>query len=187
MTHLSFWPGRHEAPPKPVDLIDDAEGCGAMTAAAHLRAAEPEVFTTLTHPGAGRLVFGDKKRPELGTGVLGRVMREMNRRTDVGLRWSVEGVGAILMVRLGRKFMQPVAVISIEHVGQQLGTSSAPLARKTQPPGKRQRREPDLLTQRPRPRSTATCISDPSTRRGRGLRPAGRTRTAPRRSSRHGL
>lgn len=26
------------------------------------------------------------------TGVLERVMREMNRRTDVGVRWSVEGV-----------------------------------------------------------------------------------------------
>ncbi|MGH9267871.1 MAG: transposase, partial [Acidimicrobiales bacterium] len=80
-------------------LIDDAEGCGAMSAAAHLRAAEGEVFTFLTHPGAGRLMFGDKGRPELGTGVLERVMREMNRRTDVGVRWSVEGVRAILMVK----------------------------------------------------------------------------------------
>ncbi|CAN5156537.1 hypothetical protein BH18ACT4_BH18ACT4_13620 [soil metagenome] len=86
------------------DLIDDAEGCGAMAAAAHLRAAEPEVFTFLTHPGAGRLLFGDKGRPELGTGVLERVMREMNRRTDVGVRWSIEGVRAILMVKLGRKY-----------------------------------------------------------------------------------
>ncbi len=85
-------------------LIDDAEGCGAMVAAAHLRAAEPEVFTFLTHPGAGRLLFGDKGRPELGTGVLERVMREMNRRTDVGVRWSVEGVRAILMVKLQRKY-----------------------------------------------------------------------------------
>jgi transposase-like protein len=86
------------------DLIDDAEGCGARAAAAHLRAAEGEVFTFLTHPDAGRLVFGDKGRPELGTGVLERVMREMNRRTDVGVRWSVEGVRAILMVKLQRKY-----------------------------------------------------------------------------------
>ncbi len=87
-----------------VDLIDDAEACGAMAAGAHLRAASDEVFTFLTHPGAGRLLFGDKGRPELGTGVLERVMREMNRRTDVGVRWSIEGVRAILMVKLGRKY-----------------------------------------------------------------------------------
>jgi len=86
------------------DLIDDTEGCGAQAAAAHLRAAEGEVFTFLTHPTAGRLVFGDKGRPELGTGVLERVMREMNRRTDVGVRWSVPGVRAILMVKLQRKY-----------------------------------------------------------------------------------
>jgi len=85
------------------ELIDDAEGCGAMAAAAHLRAADAEVFTFLTHPGAGRLLFGDKGRPELGTGVLERVMREMNRRTDVGVRWSIPGVRAILMVKLQRK------------------------------------------------------------------------------------
>ncbi|MGH9188983.1 MAG: transposase [Acidimicrobiales bacterium] len=86
------------------ELVDDATGCGAMAAAAHLRAAEDEVFTFLTHPGAGRLLFGDKGRPELGTGVLERVMREMNRRTDVGVRWSVEGVRSILMVKLQRKY-----------------------------------------------------------------------------------
>jgi len=86
------------------DLIDDAEGCGAMAAAAHLRGAETEVFTFLTHPAAGRLLFGDKGRAELGTGVLERVMREMNRRTDLGVRWSVEGVRAILMVKLQRKY-----------------------------------------------------------------------------------
>ncbi|MGH9151930.1 MAG: transposase [Acidimicrobiales bacterium] len=86
------------------DLIDDTEGCGAWAAAAHLRAATGEVFTFLTHPDAGRLVFGDKGRPELGTGVLERVMREMNRRTDVGVRWSVPGVRAILMVKLQRKY-----------------------------------------------------------------------------------
>lgn len=86
------------------ELIDDAEACGAQSAAAHLRAATNEVFTFLTHPGAGRLLLGDKARPELGTGVLERVMREMNRRTDVGVRWSIPGVRAILMVKLQRKY-----------------------------------------------------------------------------------
>jgi hypothetical protein len=44
------------------DLIEDAAACGARAAAAHLRAAEGEVFTFLTHPAAGRLLFGDKGR-----------------------------------------------------------------------------------------------------------------------------
>jgi transposase-like protein/DNA-directed RNA polymerase subunit RPC12/RpoP len=86
------------------DLVDDAEACGAEAAASHLRAAENEVFTFLTHPDAGRLLFGDKGRPELGTGVLERVMREMNRRSDVGVRWSIPGVRAVLMVKLQLKY-----------------------------------------------------------------------------------
>ncbi len=72
--------------------------------AEHLRVARSHALTFLTHPEAGRLVFGDKGRAELGTGVLERVMREMNRRTDVGVRWSVPGARAILMVKLGRKY-----------------------------------------------------------------------------------
>lgn len=28
-------------------------------------------------------------------------MREMNRRTDVGVRWSIKGARGILMVKLG--------------------------------------------------------------------------------------
>jgi hypothetical protein len=31
-------------------------------------------------------------------------MREMNQRTDVGVRWSVEGVRAILMIKCARKY-----------------------------------------------------------------------------------
>ena len=85
-------------------LVDGADACGARAAASHLRTAESEVFTFLTHPGVGRLLFGDKGRPELGTGVLERVMREMNRRTDVGVRWSIPGVRAVLMVKLHRKY-----------------------------------------------------------------------------------
>lgn len=85
-------------------LVDDPRGAGALAAAEHLRAAEDEALTFLSHPDAGRLVFGDKGRPELGTGVLERVMREMNRRTDVGVRWSVEGVRVILMIKCGRKY-----------------------------------------------------------------------------------
>lgn len=87
------------------DLIDDAEGCGALAAAAHLRAAQGEVFIFLAHPNAGRLVFGDKgsartRHPGAGAGHAGD-----DRRTDVGERWSVDGVRAVLMVKLQRKYV----------------------------------------------------------------------------------
>ena len=85
-------------------LIDTAESLGAAHAATHLRNAAAHAFTFATHPTAGRLVFGDKGRPELATGVLERVMREMNRRTDVGVRWSIDGVRKMLMVKLARKY-----------------------------------------------------------------------------------
>jgi hypothetical protein len=86
------------------DLVATLDHADAPAAAEHLRVARPEALTFLTHPDAGRLLFGDKGRPELGTGVLERVMREMNRRTDVGVRWSIHGARAILMVKLGRKY-----------------------------------------------------------------------------------
>lgn len=86
------------------DLVEHARDVGATKAATHLANGAPHALTFLTHPGAGRLLFGDKGRPELATGVLERVMREMNRRTDVGVRWSVPGVRGLLMVKLGRKY-----------------------------------------------------------------------------------
>lgn len=85
-------------------FVAELEESGAPAAAEHLRVARSEALTFVTHPGAGRLLFGDKGRPELGTGVLERVMREMNRRTDVGVRWSIRGARAVLMVKLGRKY-----------------------------------------------------------------------------------
>ncbi len=85
-------------------LIEEADNCGALTAATYLREAESQVFTFVTNPGAGRLLFGHKGRPELATSVLERVMRELNRRTDNGSRWSIEGLRALLMIKLGRKY-----------------------------------------------------------------------------------
>ena len=85
-------------------LADNLELDGASAAAAHLRNALDEAFTFLTNPTAGELVTGHKGRPDVGTGVLERVMREMNRRTDVGVRWSVPGVRAILMTKLEHKY-----------------------------------------------------------------------------------
>ena len=62
------------------------------------------MFTFLTNPTAGWLIAGHKGRPDVGTGVLERVMREMNRRTDVGVRWTIPGVRAILMTKLQHKY-----------------------------------------------------------------------------------
>lgn len=62
------------------------------------------MFTFLTHRGAGRLLLGHKGRSELATSVLERVMRELNRRTDNGTRWSIPGLRALLMIKLGRKY-----------------------------------------------------------------------------------
>lgn len=85
-------------------LIAHARQVGAHKAAGHLVAAQHEALTFLYHPDAGRLVFGDKGRPELGSGVLERVMRELNRRTDNGVRWSIEGLRRLLMLKLQHKY-----------------------------------------------------------------------------------
>lgn len=85
-------------------LADNLELDGAPAAATHLRNARDETFTFLTNPHAGRLVAGHKGRPDVGTGVLERVMREMNRRTDVGVRWSIVGIRALLMTKLQHKY-----------------------------------------------------------------------------------
>jgi len=88
-------------------LIVEMQARGVLRAAGYLTAAESEVFTFISHPDAGRLLFGDKGRPELATGVLERVMRELNRRTDLGVRWSIHGCRALLMLKLARKYRHP--------------------------------------------------------------------------------
>ncbi len=69
-------------------LADRLDIEGSTAAATHLRNAADETFTFITHPDAGWLVAGHKGRPDVGTGVLERVMREMNRRTDIGSPYS---------------------------------------------------------------------------------------------------
>ena len=85
-------------------LADSIELDGGHAAASHLRNARDEVFTFLANPTAGHLVTGHKGRPDVGTGVLERVMREMNRRSDVGVRGSIPGIRAILMTKLEHKY-----------------------------------------------------------------------------------
>jgi hypothetical protein len=58
----------------------------------------PELRTRLAHLGG----------PELGSGVLERVMRELNARTDIGgSRWSVEGLRDLITVQLARMTDHP--------------------------------------------------------------------------------
>jgi hypothetical protein len=85
-------------------LADTLDEKGGHAAAVHLRNAASEIFTFLTNPDAGWLVAGHKGRPDVGTGVLERVMREMNRRSDIGVRWSIPGIRAILMTKLEHKY-----------------------------------------------------------------------------------
>lgn len=85
-------------------LAERLEDEGAHAAATHLHNAAGEVFTFLTDPHAGWLVAGHKGRPDVGTGVLERVMREMNRRTDIGVRWTIPGIRALLMTKLQHKY-----------------------------------------------------------------------------------
>jgi hypothetical protein len=58
----------------------------------------PELRTRLAHLGG----------PELGSGVLERVMRELNARTDIGgSRWSVDGLRDLITVQLARMTNHP--------------------------------------------------------------------------------
>lgn len=77
---------------------------GPPPAATHLRNAAGEAFTFLTNPSAAHLVVGHKGGPDVGTDILERVVREMNRTTDVRVRWSVAGVRALLMAKLAHKY-----------------------------------------------------------------------------------
>lgn len=59
---------------------------------------QPHIRTALAHLGG----------PELGSGVLERVMRELNARTDIGgSRWSVAGLRDLVTVALARMTQHP--------------------------------------------------------------------------------
>ena len=66
-----------------------------------LAGAREQVFTYLRPDVRARLAH--LGGPELGFGVLERLMRELNARTDIGgSRWSVEGLRDLLTVQLVR-------------------------------------------------------------------------------------
>jgi len=78
---------------------------GLSNAAGYLDAAAPYVFTYREHPDG---MFFDDRRLEpcaiSSTSPLERQMREINRRTDVGVRWSVPGVQNLIGLDLVRRF-----------------------------------------------------------------------------------
>jgi hypothetical protein len=76
------------------------------SAHAYLASAREHAFTCLDPDLRARLArLGG---PELGTGVLERVMREINARTDIGgSRWSVAGLLDLLTVHTARLLHHP--------------------------------------------------------------------------------
>jgi hypothetical protein len=71
-----------------------------------LTGARDQVFTCLRPELQARLAH--LGGPELGSGVLERVMRELNARTDIGgSRWSVEGLRDLITVQLARMTNHP--------------------------------------------------------------------------------
>ena len=80
-------------------LIRDLKEKSYKTAAQYLENAKEYVFT-----------FREKNQKKgsrhLGTSILERLMREVNRRTDVGVRWTDQGVYNLIKLRL-IKYLEP--------------------------------------------------------------------------------
>lgn len=71
-----------------------------------LTGARDQVFTCLRPDVRRRLAH--LGGPELGSGVLERVMRELNARTDIGgSRWSVDGLRDLITIQLARMTNHP--------------------------------------------------------------------------------
>jgi hypothetical protein len=79
---------------------------GHRAAGALLSGARDQVFTCLRPEVRARLAH--LGGPELGSGVLERVMRELNARTDIGgSRWSIDGLRDLITVQLARMTDHP--------------------------------------------------------------------------------
>ena len=77
-----------------------------LSAHAYLAGARPHTFTYL-HPKLRRQL-AHLSGPELGTGVLERLMRELNARTDIGgSRWSINGLPDLLTAQTARLLGHP--------------------------------------------------------------------------------
>ena len=100
----NFRPPFHEAlmdimkdtengPQRYLKLANNLATCGLKTTAGHLLNAAPEAFTFLKEPGFSYI----------DTSPLEREMREINRRVDIGARWSPSGVESVLKVLLHQR------------------------------------------------------------------------------------
>ena len=86
-------------------LITQLHQEGLTNAAGYLEAAAPYVFTYREQPDG--MFFDDRRREPRAissTSPLERQMREINRRTDVGVRWSTPGVRNLIGLDLVRRF-----------------------------------------------------------------------------------
>jgi len=101
---------RHEHTPEAALTAWDAFTAtipATLTAAhAYLDAARPHAFTCLD-PGL-RKTLAHLGGPELATGVIERLMRELNARTDIGgVRWTIPGLRDLLTVLTARTLRHP--------------------------------------------------------------------------------
>ena len=80
---------------------EDHHAAGELLAGARdqvFACLRPEIRARLAHLGG----------PELGSGVLERVMRELNARTDIGgSRWSIDGLRDLITLQLARMTNHP--------------------------------------------------------------------------------
>jgi hypothetical protein len=116
-TNAKLWMGRlgkiiyhpeHAVPRSRAEmesLIAQLHQEGLANAARYLEAAAPHVFTYREQPDG---MFFDDRRWEScaisSTSPLERQMREINRRTDVGVRWSTPGAQNLVGLDLVRRF-----------------------------------------------------------------------------------
>lgn len=100
----------HLAHPQALNLydafVDTVREAGHHAATELLAGAREQVFTCLQP--AVRRELARLGGPELGSGVLERVMRELNARTDIGgSRWSVDGLRDLITIQLARMTQHP--------------------------------------------------------------------------------
>lgn len=99
---------KQEAEKQVQALTRSLQAFGCQRTATYLRNALPDVFTYKENPVAVPLLNfydGSKStRVFTTTSVLEREMREINRRADVGARWSIPGITNNLGLKVARKF-----------------------------------------------------------------------------------
>jgi hypothetical protein len=88
------------------DLAEDLPA-RYTTMTAYLAAARPHAFTFLDDALQRRLAH--LGGVDLGTGVIERVMRELNARTDIGgSRWSIPGLSDLVTVKTAQMLEHPI-------------------------------------------------------------------------------